>query len=156
MNIHDYLIDQSGKDWSDLLSPWNWMLPKTFTVWIVNRFGDVFMVLDDDSVHMLDIGSGLLSRIASNRDEFADLMDQDGNADDWLMIPLVDELVASGLFLSEDQCYSYRVAPVLGGSYSLDNFEVTDLSVHYAIFGQINEQIKDIPDGTSIEFSIEE
>jgi hypothetical protein len=41
MNVNDYLIDRSGKDWSELLSGWLAALPFSFTVWLVNRLGDV-------------------------------------------------------------------------------------------------------------------
>ena len=54
--LADYLIEQQGKDWADLLSGWVPPLPESFTVCMVNRFGDVFAVYDDGSVHMLDIG----------------------------------------------------------------------------------------------------
>ena len=50
MNVSDYLIDQEGKDWAELLSDWGILLPSSFTVWLVNRFGDVLAVFDDDRV----------------------------------------------------------------------------------------------------------
>jgi hypothetical protein len=58
MNIRDYLIEQSAKDWGELLSGWLGVLPASFTGWLVNRFGDVFAVFEDGSVHMLDVGTG--------------------------------------------------------------------------------------------------
>jgi hypothetical protein len=61
MNIKDYLIDQSGKDWQELLCGWAEILPPVFTIWLVNRFGDVILVTDDGSVHLLDIGGGVSS-----------------------------------------------------------------------------------------------
>ena len=87
MSIHDYLIDQSGKDWSELLSGWSAVLPPPFTVWLVNRFGDVFAVFEDGSVHMLDVGTGVIQRVADSRDDFATQMDVGDNASNWLMIP---------------------------------------------------------------------
>ena len=40
--------------------------------------------------------------------------------------------------------------PVLGGDYSLENFEMTDISVHFSITGQICSQVKDLPERTRI------
>ena len=34
MNIREYLIEQSGKDWGELLSGWLGVLPAFFTVWL--------------------------------------------------------------------------------------------------------------------------
>jgi hypothetical protein len=68
MDINDYLIDQTEKDWGALLRDWVPPLPSSFTLWLVNRFGDAFVVSDDDgSVHMLDVGGGTLARVADNR-----------------------------------------------------------------------------------------
>jgi len=37
MDVNDYLIDQEDKDWADLLSSWQFLLPESFNVWLVNR-----------------------------------------------------------------------------------------------------------------------
>ena len=151
MDIHDYFIDQNGKDWQELLSGWLDALPSSFTVWLVNRFGDIFAVFDDGSVHMLDVGACVIRRVADSRDHFADLLDADDNANNWLLIELVDDCVAAGLTLAPDQCYSFKVPPILGGNYMVENVAPTDLSVHYSILGDIYRQTKDLPDGTRIK-----
>jgi hypothetical protein len=150
MDINDYLIAQAGKDWAKLLSGWRDALPEDFTLWMVNRFGDVFIVHDDGSVHMLDVGAGRIERVANSRDHFCTLIDAGENANNWLMIPLVDASVASGLVLRESQCYGYKVPPILGGKYEVSNVEPTDLSVHYAFLADIYRQTKDVPDGIAI------
>jgi hypothetical protein len=94
------------------LSGWQWLLPTEFTVWLMNRFGDLFLILPDGSVHMLDIGAGSLTKLAESRDDFARIIDEDDNADDWLMIPLVDGLVATGVNLQPGQCNGMLI-PIL-------------------------------------------
>ena len=154
MDVHDYLIDQEGHDWSELLSDWGWLLPQEFTLWLVNRFGDLFLVLDDGSVHMLDVGSGTLERLADSRDAFADKIDESDNAAEWLMIPLVDACVSAGLTLGPGECYGFKHPPVLGGPYEVQNTEICDMAVHYSINGQTHHQIKDLPDGTQVNFKL--
>jgi len=154
VNINDYLIDQRGKDWPQLLSGWGRDIPESFTLWLVNRFGDAFLVVDDGSVHMLDAGGGQVSRIADSRDHFAELLDRDDNANNWLMIPLVDECAEALPPLKESQCYGFKVPPMLGGEYVLDNIEPTDLSVHYSILADIHRQTKDLPDGTQVKLVV--
>jgi hypothetical protein len=152
MDINNYLIDQTEKDWGALLRDWVPPLPSSFTLWLVNRFGDAFVVSDDDgSVHMLDVGGGTLARVADNRAHFADLLDVDDNASDWLMIPLVDACREAGMSLQRGQCYGFKIPPVLGGKYEVANAEPTDLAVHYSFLADIYKQTKDLPDGTPIK-----
>jgi len=154
MNVHDYLIDQSGKDWSELLSNWSDALPSSFTVWLVNRFGDVFVAFEDGSVHMLDVGIGVIERVADDRDHFATLLDTGDNADNWFMIPLVDKCVAAGLYLGNDQCYGYKVPPILGGDYTVENMFPIGLAEHFSFLADIHRQTKNLPDGTRIEIVV--
>ena len=94
--LADYIVDHQGLDWPDLLADWAWLVPRQFTIWIMNTFGDLFLVFEDGSVHMLEIGNGTLERVANSRDDFAIRIDEGDNANVWLMIPLVDELRAAG------------------------------------------------------------
>ena len=120
MSIHDYLIDHRDFDWAQLFLRWEWLLPAEVTVWLMNRFGDLFLILPDGSVQMLDIGAGSLTKMAESKDEFSRLIDEGSNADDWLMIPLVDRLVVAGIHLQPGQCYSLLIPPLLGGSYTIE------------------------------------
>jgi hypothetical protein len=88
-----------------VLSSWSWLLPPKFTLWMVNRFGDLFLVPPDGVVYMLDVGGGTLTKLAESRDEFGNRIDEDDNANQWLMIPLVDRMVAAGITLKAGQCY---------------------------------------------------
>jgi len=155
LDVNDYLIDQEDKDWADLLSSWQFLLPESFNVWLVNRLGDIFLVFDDGSVHILDTGRGVLERLADSRDHFCVLLDQDDNCSGWLMVELVDACVVAGMHLSPTQCYGFKVPPMLGGEYEIDNLEPTDLSVHYSLLGDIARQTKDLPPGTKVKVSLE-
>ncbi len=150
MELRDYLIDQKDKDWPELLSEWMPALPEKFTIWLVNCLGDVFFVLEDGSVHMLDIGSGEVARLANSREEFGEKIGQGDNAENWLLISLVDQCVAAGMRLGPEECYGFKVPPVLGGKYEPSNLEPTDLAIHYSLLGQIHEQTKDLPAGAQI------
>src|SRR5262249_25703840 len=115
MSARDYLIHHEGFDWPTLLADWHWLLPRHLTVWLMNKYGDLLIVLDDGSVWMLDVGGGSFKKTAQSREDFCEKIDEDDNANDWLMIPLVDQLVKAGITLGPGECYSYRQAPILGG-----------------------------------------
>ncbi len=115
-------------------------------MWLVNRFGDVFAVFEDGSVHMLDVGTGVMQRLADSRDDFAARIDAGNNANHWLMIPLVDQCVAAGLTLSDGQCYGYKIPPILGGKYAARAVILRRMT----LLADICRQTKDLPDGTRI------
>jgi hypothetical protein len=150
MNIYDYLIDHKELDWRTLLEEWGWMLPPEFAVWLLTRAGDLFITLPDGSIHMLDVGVGELRNVAQSRDEFCAKIDEPGVADDWLMIPIVDQLVSAGAVLGTGQCYSFRKLPVLGGAYTADNRMVFPIREHFGAWGSVHRQISDLPDGSEV------
>ncbi len=154
MSIRDYLIDHRGLDWPSLFAEWTWLVPNEFTVWIMNRFGDLFLVFDDGSVHMLDVGGGCLVRVANSRDDFQTKVAEDDNANDWFMIPLIDRLLVAGMTLKQGECYSYKQPPVLGGDYTVENTCVLPIAEHYGAYGSIHNQIKDLPDGTQVVLKV--
>jgi hypothetical protein len=154
MPLTDYLIDQAGIDWATVLGPLHALLPSELTVWLVNRYGDVVFVRDDGSVSMLDVGGTAVKRLADSRAHLTFLVDESGNANDWLMIPLVDKCVAAGLRLQPGQCYSYRQPPLLGGNYTVANTVIMPLAEHYAFYGMLYDRTKDLPDGTKVEFRV--
>src|SRR5262245_29228232 len=121
MSVHDYLIDHTGFDWPQLLSSWARLLPEELTVWLMNRFGDLFLVFAEGTVHMLDVGGGTIEKVANSRADFRKRIDKNDNANQWLMIPLIDQLVEAGISLQPGQCYGYKVPPVLGGEYTVEN-----------------------------------
>ncbi|KLU06266.1 hypothetical protein RISK_001477 [Rhodopirellula islandica] len=119
-------------------------------MWLVNRFGDVFAVLDDDRVHMLGVGGGTFERVADSRDHFCDLLDVDDNASEWLMISLIDALVAAGKPLKSGYCYGYLRNPVLGGNCAVANSIVIPINEHFGLNAELHQQIKDLPDGAQV------
>ena len=149
VRLTDYLIDQTGVDWATHLSPFHPLIPGEFTVWMVNRFGDVVFVPTDGSVHLLDVGGGSARQLAGNRDEFTRAAGDEG-VNDCLLIPLVDSCVAAGLVLGPGHCYSYRQPPMLGGGYTVANTKIVSLSEHYGFYGEIYRQTQDLPDGQKV------
>ena len=156
MKIRNYLLDHNNLDWPNLLASWHWLLPETLTVWFVNRFGDIFATVDDGSVHMLDVGCGTFKRLADSQVHLGDLLDDVDNANDWLMIPLIDRLVEAGKVLRPGTCYSYVQLPVIGGEYSVENTMIVPIEEHFGMNAEIQLQIKDLPDGTNVRINFSE
>lgn len=154
MDVMDYLIDLEGKDWEELLVGWRFLLPESFNVWLVNRVGDVFAVFEDDSVHMLNVGRGTIERVAANCDDFVTRIDQDDHVNTWMRANLVNRCVKSGLRLGDHQCYGFKLPPMLGGAYEVENIVVMDLHQHYSLLADLCEQTVELPDGTKVRLAI--
>lgn len=155
-DINDYLIAQEGKDFGRWLSGWSPPLPDAFAVWMVNRFAEIIAVFEDGSVHRLDLGTGIVEKLADSQDDFVVKIDQDNNADDWLLISLTDACVEAGMNLGPNECYSYVIPPFLGGEYDLGNIRPLDLQVYYEMTADIYRQTKDLPDGAKVELKVVE
>lgn len=148
IQLSDYLLDQEGYAWGELLAPYTPPLPSSFTLFIATRFLDFFLTYQDGSIHWLDTSGVSITKVAGSRSEFEARIETEYA--NWLSVPLVDEAVARGLILGPGQCYSFKIPPFLGGAYEIDNVEVSDLDVALTLLGQLFQQTKDLPDGTPI------
>ncbi len=154
ISLADYLIDQTGIEWPKVLASWSWLLPPKFTLWLVNRFADLFLVLPDGTVHLLDVGVGTLTKLADSRDEFGVKIDEDNNANQWLMIPLVDEMIANGVVLGPGQCYGFKTLPVLAGDYTVENAGPLPVWDCLSAYGSVHEQLQNVPDGSHVVLQV--
>lgn len=150
MALNDYLLQQDGIDWNRALQTWHWLLPGEFTLWMVNRFCDLFIVLEDGSVNMLDVSGGSLEKLAESLEEFTEKIDLDDNADLWLMIPLVDEIFNAGIHLKQGECYGFSMPTIVGGEYVLSNVAVFLICGYLAGCGKLHDQLKNVPDGEQV------
>jgi hypothetical protein len=153
-DVTSYLLDIEEIDWSEALSTWGWLLPNELSIWMVNRFGDLFLIADDTSILHLDMGTGSISQLAKDEAQFIELVTDADHANNWFFVPLVDQLVDSGTVLDAKQCYGFKVLPLLGGSYELDNIAVFPTAEYIRTMGHLHEQLKDLPDDAHVELRV--
>ncbi|TAK91541.1 MAG: DUF1851 domain-containing protein [Burkholderiaceae bacterium] len=134
---------------------WSWLIPESLSAFMCASSGDVFLEAEDQSIHWLDTGQGRLTRVAESREEFLSALREDNGAE-WLLAPVIDQLLDSGKSLAPDQCFAYKVMPILGGTYTVDNMVPMSASKWYGFSGYVHSQIKDLPDGAHISFTIGE
>jgi hypothetical protein len=151
LDYHNFIKGISNVDLDDLCLDWQWLLDNQFTAIMVSCSGDMFLTDEKGAVNWLDTGTGQLQKIADTIPEFESALKDVDNIDKWFLAPLVLDLIEKNMVLKENEVYSYKVMPALGGDYSIDNFEKTDISVHFSMTGQICRQIKDLPDGTRVD-----
>jgi hypothetical protein len=150
LTIKDLTKDITQVDIADIASSWQWKLADMVSVVAISCLGDFFLQGQDGAVYWLQTDYGNLTKVANSLSEYQQLLLNEEQADNWFLPQLVEQLRTAGKFLKANEVYSFKVLPALGGEYSVDNFEPTDMSVHFAFTGQICEQIKDQPEGTPI------
>lgn len=133
-----------------LIEDWRWLVGQNKTPIMVSSIGDLFLRDNTDKIYWLNVGEGSITVVADDIDGFKEKLQDHEQVNEWFMVELVDALKAAGLKLEPGSIYSYKKLPILGGNYTVDNFETTLIEVHFSFAGQIHEQVKDLPDGTKI------
>jgi hypothetical protein len=155
LTVNQLTKDISSVDVEDILSCWTWKTADMKAVAAISVLGDLFLVGNDDAVYWLQTDGGELTKIAEDLQQFEQYLTNDEKIDNWFLPLLVEQLITAGKTLKENEVYSFKKLPVIGGEYSVENIEATDMSVHFAFTGQISEQIQNLPDGTKVNIKIE-
>lgn len=154
LTLNELTKDLTNVDVEDILSCWQWQVAEMERVVVMSCLGDLFLVGKDKAVYWLQTDTGDLTKVTENLQEFELCLNDENKIDNWFLPLLVEKLIAAGITLKDNQVYSYKKIPVIGGDYSVENIEPTDMSVHFAFSGQICEQIKDLPDGTHVNIKL--
>ena len=150
ITLDDLTVKNNQSHSYSLTEDWLWLVGKDKRPILISAIGDLFLEDESKKIYWLDTGAGNLELIADNIQDFQEKLQNNELANEWLLINLVINLKESGKILDEGQIYTYKILPVLGGEYTVDNFEPTDIEVHFSVTGQLHRQIKDLPPGTKI------
>ena len=101
--------------------------------------------------HPLNTVDGDLRTIANSRGEFELNATNPDHQNDWFMSEMVYLLREQGVRLNKNECYGYKIAPLLGGGFDSQNIQPFLVNVHQCIHGQLHEQTKGFPPGSRIE-----
>lgn len=153
IKLSQLIKDKNQVDTKDITSAWTWLIFDQKNILLITIFGDLFLVGQQDEINWLDTGAGSLTKVANSVDEFQNLLKNKDNFENWFLSKLYLDLLQAGKILKQNEVYSYKILPVLGGQYDVNNIEMIDISVHFALSGQINQQIKDLPDGTKVKIT---
>ncbi|MEM1221688.1 MAG: T6SS immunity protein Tdi1 domain-containing protein [Verrucomicrobiota bacterium] len=152
MTINDLSVNFNHLDRDTLLSEWKWLAEESKRPIMITKAGDAFLQdTESMAVFFLDTVNGKLEEVAENGSKFQELLSKVDFVMDKFSVNLVAPLLKSGDQLPEGSLYGWKTLPVLGGEYSNENLEPTDIEVHFSITGQIWDQVKDLPPGTKIE-----
>jgi hypothetical protein len=143
MTINDLSLNTNLlQNRESLLSAWTWLIGPQKQPILITICGDAF-VQDEISreVHFLDTVNGSIELVANDEVEFRNRLNDKDFVMKHFAVSLIAPKLKEGQVIKEDQVYSFIVPPVLGGKYSRDNLEATDVSVHFGLLGQIWEKV---------------
>lgn len=144
-------IKTDGLPFDTLLSDWRWLVSPDFTPVLITAFGDLFLCDRSGRIHFLDLMTGEFKPVAETQEEFDRLCEDRERRRSWFASFLFTEVRKLQGDLSTGECYSCKKPLSLGGQLEPDNFERTDLQVHYSILGQLHQRTRGLPPGTKID-----
>lgn len=143
-------IDFDGLDTDSLLADWRWLVPMELCPVQMTKFGDWFFRGPAGQVYMLDLIEGELSQVADTIEEFNELIDEDEKRSEWYLDGFVFRCHEEGLHLSPQQCYGWKIHPLIGGKFEFENIQMFDLLVYQTLMGQLLRQWKALKPGQPI------
>lgn len=153
INIGKYLIPTDEIDLSKVLLTWTWLTGDKSIV-ALTKSGDALLKDNIGHLYLLDVGRGTLELKANNHQDFLYNKLSYELTEEILLPTVVDKLEQHGIILNTGQVYSYKLLPILGGTYDEKNMFALDIYEHFGLTGDIHFQIKEAQDGTRVEIKI--
>jgi hypothetical protein len=150
----DIIIDLTEIDLEKIISTWKWLIGDNKQPILISSIGDLYLKDENENCFWLNVGEGILEKIADSVAEFEEKINDYEIASEWFLIELVKSIKESGLNLTENMLYGYKVLPILGGDFIPENFELIKVETHFELNGLIHKQIKDLPDGSEINIEV--
>jgi hypothetical protein len=145
-----YVLPVTRPDWAELLADWLPLLPSCYSLWLLTRFGEVFLIQQDGRVGMLQVSGFQYQVVAKDKTDFQEWLADPDKVAEWFLAPLIDRLEAAGRHLQPEQCYSFTTPLGLGGALSIENVMTIPIREHFRCWGEVFRQIKDVPDGGQV------
>jgi hypothetical protein len=142
------VLGESGID--DALESWRWLTSNPVNLLLATAFGDAFVRDDFQRVWFLDIISGTFEPVASSVASWNEQLRELEFVERYFMADFVTQFREAGLILTQGECYVPKLEPILGGSWSIDNWSPGCWSFHLERQGRVHFAVKDVPDGTVI------
>ncbi|MDQ8731944.1 T6SS immunity protein Tdi1 domain-containing protein [Bradyrhizobium sp. LHD-71] len=137
----DLAISCEGMDCKPLLSEWRWLVPSDAIPLMIGIFGDWIFGAPDGSHWHLDLLEGQFQQVARDSTEFNARKREEKYRDEWFGANWADIALAKGFLPNADECLGWKIAPVLGGPFSVENMQVFSLIVYQRLNGQLFRQL---------------
>lgn len=137
-----------------LRANWSWALSEASRVLAQNRFGNVVVELNDGSIWRVCPEELIASKVAGSEAELAELWANHEFQTDWSVEAWIEAAESTLGPLKEGQCYGFKIWPVLGGTYEVENMAIKSMLEWLAVSGDVGRQAKDLPAGTQVRLDV--
>src|SRR5450830_925122 len=117
-----YFISPDSKTLSDALDAWKWIGLAGKTPIRVTAFADVFFSAID-GIWFLDTIEGKLIRVSGSEIELDQMLETLENKDHYLLAGFIERAETENNELNGDECYDFKLHPIVGGSITYENIE---------------------------------
>jgi hypothetical protein len=137
-----------------LRASWSWVLSGALRVLAQNSFGNVLVELGDGSIWRVCPEDLDISKVAESEGGLAERWADPEFQADWTVESWVEAAESALGRLEEGQCYGFKIWPVLGGTYEVENMAIKSMLEWLAVSGDAARQIKDLPPGAQVRLDI--
>ena len=141
---------------AEIAAAWQWLMPGRWTPFLCSMIGGIFAEDEDGSVYWLESGTGLVERIAADREAFETVVKSDPDSvDEWFLPPLVERLHEAGKRPGPGECYFFTILPVFAeGKYEVGNMDIVPVREQFVGAASLHEQLSRVPDGGKVRIKI--
>jgi hypothetical protein len=131
------------------LSSWTWATGEDARPVALTKFCDWLFERPDGAIYHLSIQDGSVERVAGSRRQLSEALATGEARDRYLSATFVERAERSGKRLAPDQCYSYVIPPVIGGSFDDGNVRPFGIGAYQLVMVQLTQLAKHVPKGTA-------
>lgn len=135
-------------------SAWGWTGLDPVEIIATNSFGNLIIRATDGGFWRICPEEWMCQQIADSPDAYAALSHDEDFQADWEMEGLVELAQETLGPLTDGQCYCLKLPGIVGGDYEASNLGSISIDELIAFSGNMAERVKDLPEGTPIEFEI--
>jgi hypothetical protein len=155
MKIEDITVNPEGIDWQSCLQHWSWLLKKMpeFNIWLVTKFGEIFVVADSGEVWFLSTSNASYEKVANSQQEFWSLLIDPEELNYYFMSGVLNLLHESGFLLEQGQCFGFHVPCVFEEcKFEVKNFKCIGIESYLIGLGDMLGKLVDSANGEKIRF----
>ncbi len=139
-----------------LLSEWRWLCPQSLALVARSAFGDLFLRDEAGKIIKLDIAIGQILEVATSETDFRDLAYTKEKREQWFAESDELAVMERGLNPNQDQCVAFKTAIIFAEAGTPNNAYVGSLYEQVSFLGDLHRQISELPDGSKVQFRIQE
>ena len=131
---------------------WGWAIGTPTRVIAVNSFGNIIVQNSTGQFYRITPEDLECVFLCDSEHDLEKLLRESKFAFDWDMKLLREQAERALGKLSTNECYHLVIPAPLGGAYALNNIRKISIGEWVSFSGYVAHQIKDLPDGTHVEF----